>query len=211
MKDLLDNLGNKIFAYARVSKLDQNPERQYDALNKHGYDKLFDEKISGGKLDRPALKKLFEHLRAGDSVVIESLDRLARSSKDLMEIAEKFEANKINFISIYDKIDTTTAIGKFFYQVSAACAELERNRLRERTMDGLKDARERGRIGGRKKGISKPIHQKCLSAYNEYMSKKDISIRDACQLHEVQPSTYYRWKAEYLKGRESQMDVFHEK
>jgi DNA invertase Pin-like site-specific DNA recombinase len=87
MKDLLDNLGNKIFAYARVSKLDQNPERQYDALKKHGYDKLFDEKISGSKLDRPALKELFQQLRPEDTVVIESLDRLGRSTKDLMQIA----------------------------------------------------------------------------------------------------------------------------
>ena len=103
---------------------------------------------------------------------------------------ELFHAKGVNFVSIYEKIDTSTAIGKLYFTIASGFAEFEANRIRERTIAGLKASKKKG---GRPKGQSKVTQQKCLSAYNYYMSSKTLSIEKALRLNNVSNSAYYRW------------------
>lgn len=106
-----------IFGYARVSTDDQNLSLQIDALTHYGIDKLFQEKVTGAKKDRPQLEEMINLLREGDSVVIYKLDRISRSTKHLIELSELFEELSVNFISIQDNVDTSTSMGRFFFRV----------------------------------------------------------------------------------------------
>lgn len=145
------------FGYARVSTQDQSLSLQLDALDRHGVDETFEEKESGKRKNRPQLEELLKVLRKGDTVVVYKLDRISRSTKHLIELMEQFEAKGIHFASIQDKIDTTTAMGRFFFRMLASIAELERDIISERTKDGLVAARSRGRNGGRPKVESKKL------------------------------------------------------
>lgn len=133
----------KIFGYARVSTQDQNLDHQIDALMKAGAAVIYKEKITGTKKDRHELAQLLKAISEGDSVVIYKLDRISRSTKHLIELAETFEEKKVNFISIQDSIDTSTAMGRFFFRTMASIAELERDIISERTKSGLQSARMR--------------------------------------------------------------------
>ena len=135
--------------YARVSTQDQNPELQLDALRQEGCEKIFTEKLSGARRDRPELKAALEYMRSDDTLVVWKLDRLARSLKQLIETVEDLEERGIGFSSLTEAIDTTTPSGKLVFHIFAALAEFERSIIRERTMAGLNAARERGRLGGR--------------------------------------------------------------
>lgn len=144
-----------IFGYARVSTNDQNMDLQIDALKKVNVDKIFEEKITGAKKERPELSELLKVIRPGDTIIIYKLDRISRSTKHLIELTELFEEKEINFISIQDSIDTSTSVGKFFFRIMANLAELERDIIVERTKAGLTAARARGRYGGRPHKCSK--------------------------------------------------------
>ncbi|WP_319003648.1 recombinase family protein [Sutcliffiella horikoshii] len=139
----------KIFGYARVSTQDQNLNLQIDALEKAGAVVIYKEKMTGAKKERPELEQLLKAISESDSVVVYKLDRISRSTKHLIELAETFEEKKVNFISIQDSIDTSTAMGRFFFRTMASIAELERDIISERTKSGLQSARMRGRNGGR--------------------------------------------------------------
>lgn len=134
--------------YARVSTEDQNLDSQMDDLNKI-CEKIFTDKISGSKSERPGLHQCLEFLRAGDVLVITKLDRLARSLKDLISLVEALRSRNIGVISIHDNIDTSTIQGTLFFHIFGAFAEFERGLIRERTLAGLASARARGRNGGR--------------------------------------------------------------
>lgn len=136
--------------YARVSRNDQRLENQTDALNGAGVEKIFSEKLSGARDDRPALAELLEYAREGDCIVVWRLDRLARSVKQLVEIAADLDARGIQLISLTENIDTTSPTGKLIFHFFAAMAEFERNLTIERTHAGLAAARARGKYGGRK-------------------------------------------------------------
>lgn len=139
----------KKYGYARASTKDQNLELQIDALKAAGCSRIFQEKASGKSKDRPELKKLLDHLDKGDTVVVYKLDRISRSTKHLIELTEHFERAGVHFVSVVDKIDTTDAIGRFFFRMMASISELERDIISERTLAGLEAARARGRSGGR--------------------------------------------------------------
>lgn len=139
-----------IFGYARVSTEDQSLDLQLDALSKYGVDEVFQEKMTGTKKDRPQLERMLDKLRAGDKVVVYKLDRISRSTKHLIELAELFEEKGVEFVSIQDSIDTSSAMGKFFFTVIAGISQLERDIISDRTKAGLQAARARGRVGGRK-------------------------------------------------------------
>jgi DNA invertase Pin-like site-specific DNA recombinase len=141
--------------YARISSTDQTPLLQLDALRKARCKPIFTEKKSGRNMERPELARCLETLESGDTLVVWKLDRLGRSLRDLMDIIERLEKNGVQFISLTENIDTTTAIGKYFFHTFGNLAEFERNLIRERTMAGLAAARARGRIGGRKKKTTK--------------------------------------------------------
>ncbi|MNW41177.1 DNA-invertase hin [compost metagenome] len=148
-------------AYARVSTADQSLDLQMDALKKFGYDRIFMEKASGGKDDRPELGKALEMLREGDTFIVYKLDRLARSTLKLIETLDQLNKKGVEFVSLSDNIDTSTAAGKAMFGVMAVFAEFERSIIRERTVAGLEAARARGRKGGRpmtdKKKLDKAI------------------------------------------------------
>ncbi len=136
-------------AYARVSTSDQSLDLQMDALGKFGFDRIYTEKASGGKDDRPELAKALEMLREGDTFIVYKLDRLARSTLKLIETLDLLKKKGIEFVSLSDNIDTSTAAGKAMFGMMAVFAEFERSIIRERTVAGLEAARARGRKGGR--------------------------------------------------------------
>lgn len=138
-----------IIGYARVSTDDQCLDSQTDALAAAGAEKVFADRISGSKRKRPELDKMLEQLRDGDVVTVTKYDRLARSLKDLLEIVEAIRERGAGFRSLAEDIDTTTPAGRLVFHVFASIAQFERERISERTREGLASARKRGRIGGR--------------------------------------------------------------
>ena len=143
-----------IFGYARVSTTDQNLDGQIDALEATGVDRIFKEKVTGKTRKRPQLDKLLEHLRKDDVVIVTKYDRLARSLHDLIEIVGVIRDRGAGFRSLGEDIDTTTPAGRLIFHVFASLAEFERERIVERTKEGLAAARKRGRVGGRPPALS---------------------------------------------------------
>lgn len=143
-----------IFGYARVSTDDQTLDAQLDALKAAGAEKIFKEKKSGKTKQRAELEKLLDQLRADDVVMVTKYDRLARSLRDLIEIVEVIRERKAGFRSLGEDIDTTTPAGRLIFHVFGSIAEFERERIVERTKEGLAAARKRGRIGGRRPALN---------------------------------------------------------
>ena len=138
-----------IIGYARVSTGDQNLDAQTDALTAAGAKRIFADKISGSVRNRPELDKLLDQLRDGDVIVVAKYDRLARSLRDLLEIVEVIKERGGGFRSLAEDIDTTTSAGRLIFHVFASIAQFERERISERTREGLEAAKRRGRSGGR--------------------------------------------------------------
>jgi DNA invertase Pin-like site-specific DNA recombinase len=136
-------------AYVRVSTADQNEARQTAALESKKIDKWFIEKISGKNTDRPQLKAMMDYVRDGDTVYIHSLDRLARSTVDLLQIVEQLQAKKVELVSDKEMIDTSTATGKLMLTMIGAIAEFERANLLERQREGIAIAVKEGKYKGR--------------------------------------------------------------
>ena len=139
-----------LVGYARVSTDDQSLDLQYDALTKAGCERIFDDKASGARDDRPGLADALSHCRPRDVLCVYKLDRLGRSLRSLIAFVGELQKRQVEFRSLSDAIDTGTAAGRFFFHVMAALAEMERDLIRERTNAGLVAARARGRKGGRK-------------------------------------------------------------
>ncbi|MEQ2017920.1 recombinase family protein [Photorhabdus bodei] len=139
-----------LIGYARVSTLDQNLDLQRDALLNAGCQKIFEDKVSGTRAERPGLSKAMEQLREGDTLVVWKLDRLGRSVKHLVDMVGQLHQQHIQFKSLTDVIDTGTPSGRFFFHVMASLAEMEHDLTMERTQAGLAIARQLGRKSGRK-------------------------------------------------------------
>lgn len=182
--------------YARVSTQDQKLSLQLDALKANGCEKIYQEKASGAKTDRPELAKLLEHLREGDTLVIWKLDRLGRSLAHLIELVTTLESRGVSLISLNDPVDTTTAQGRLTFRIFASLAEFERELIRERTQAGLASARRRGQQLGRRKGLSANAEDKSRIAESLYKEGKLSVNKIATQLG-ISKSTLY----EYLKHR----------
>lgn len=182
--------------YARVSTQDQNLEMQLDALGKAGCEKIFQEKASGIKSDRPQLAAMQQVLREGDVIYIYKLDRLGRSLKHLLEMTSDFEKRGIGLVSINDHIDTTTAQGRLIFNIFASLAEFERDLIRERTKSGLEAARVRGRKGGRSRGLSKEAEKKAMLAQTLYNERK-LGVNEIAADLEISKMTLYK----YLRHR----------
>ncbi|MDP1595380.1 MAG: recombinase family protein [Methylotenera sp.] len=158
--------------YARVSTEDQSTSLQIDALKNAGCEQLFEEKVSGKSKDRPELEFCLKVLREGDTLVVWRLDRLGRSLEHLVQIIHELEDRKIGFQSLSESIDTTNAGGKLIFHIFAALAEFERNLIRERTIAGLKAARARGRVGGRKAKLSSADARKAAAMLSDPLVTK---------------------------------------
>lgn len=182
--------------YARVSTKEQNLSLQIDALKKEGCYKVFQEKISGSKPDRPELRKMIDQLREEDIIVIWKLDRLGRSLRDLVNLIKEIQDRGAGLKSLNDSIDTTTAHGKLIFHIFASLAEFERDIISERTKAGLASARARGRVGGRPKGLSKEALDKAIIVETLY-KQGDMSITQICKHVNIARSTVYN----YLKCR----------
>ena len=136
--------------YVRVSTEEQSDSAQLDALQEAGCETVYQEKGSGKSRLRPELERMIDSLRAGDVVVVQRLDRLGRSLKDLIELLDGFKQQDVQFISLNENIDTTTAVGELAFHMIGSIAQFERRLISERTKAGLAAARARGRKGGRK-------------------------------------------------------------
>ncbi len=177
-----------LIGYARVSTQDQNLDLQIDALRKAGCTKVFEDKLSGSRADRPGLTKTLEMLREGDTLVIWKLDRLGRSVKHLVDLVGELHTRDVQFRSLTDAIDTSTPSGRFFFHVMASLAEMERELTVERTRAGLEVARQLGRTGGRKRQMTE---SKIRSARK--LLAEGIPPRDVARNLGVSVPTLYRW------------------
>jgi len=174
--------------YARVSKDDQETALQVAALKSAGCERIYREKASGGRWDRPELHRLLDNLRKGDVLVVWKLDRLSRSLRDVLIIMERLAEAKAGFRSLTEAIDTTTPAGRMMMQMVGAFAEFERAMLRERTKAGLEAAREEGRIGGRRPKLS-PQQQ---TEIRKMVTRGDKTAADAARLFKIHPATVSR-------------------
>ena len=178
---------NYIFGYARVSTEQQNLDRQLDALRKYGCNVIYNEKMTGTKRDRPELAKILDRITKGDTIVIESLSRLGRSTKDLIELTELFEQKGVHLVSLKEQINTSTSTGKLLFTLMAAITQFERDVITDRTWEGLKSARARGRIGGRPR-VNQDNIKKAVKLYRT----QQYSVREIEDLTGVKKSTLYR-------------------
>jgi len=177
-----------LIGYARVSTQDQNLDLQTDALIKAGCQKVFDDKISGSRAQRPGLAKALEVLREGDTLVVWKLDRLGRSVKNLVDLVGELHKQGVQFKSLTDAIDTGTPSGRFFFHVMASLAEMERELTVERTRAGLEIAKQSGRLGGRKRQMT---DSKIESA--KQLLANGVPPREVATNLGVSVPTLYRW------------------
>lgn len=183
-----------LIGYARVSTRDQNLDLQLDGLKAVGCETIFQEKISSAK-ERPQLQKLLDTLRAGDTLIVWKLDRLGRSLKELIHLVNDFQERQIGFRSLNDAIDTTTAQGRLVFNIFASLAEFERDIIRERTRAGLSAARARGRMGGRRKGLSPEALSKAEAARTLY-EKREKTVAEIGKILGISRATVYRYLKE---------------
>lgn len=173
--------------YARVSTDDQHLELQLDALRQAGCEKIFEDKISGSKFDRPGLNDALAYARQGDVLVVWRLDRLGRSLPDLLELVTKLEISGIGLHSLGEQISTDSPSGKLIFHIFAALAEFERNLIRERTMAGLKAARSRGRKGGRRQRLD----EQQVRQIRALLRDPNISVSEVAASYGVSRGTIY--------------------
>jgi DNA invertase Pin-like site-specific DNA recombinase len=174
--------------YARVSTADQHVALQLEALEQRGCTKVFQEVASGAHGERQALTAALEYLRAGDTLVVWRFDRLGRSLGHLITLLNTLHRRQIGLHSVVEAIDTTTATGQCFFQVTGAFAELERHLLRERTLAGLASARRRGRRGGRPNAMDRETFALALQLYEA----RTISVQHSCDRLGIARRTLYR-------------------
>lgn len=177
-----------LIGYARVSTQDQGAAAQIAALEAAGCERVFQEKASGGRWDRPELHRLLGQLRNGDVLVVWKLDRLSRSLKDVLAMMEKVDQAGAGFRSLTEAIDTTSPAGRMMMQIVGTFAEFERAMLRERTRSGLDAARTQGRIGGRRPKLKAHQQQEIVLL----VSSGQKTAADAARLFNVHPSTVSR-------------------
>ena len=177
-----------IFGYARISTSDQTLDGQTDALTAAGAERTFADTISGTKRERPELAQLLDQLRPGDVVTVTKYDRLARSLHDLLDIVKTIEEQGAGFRSLAEDIDTTTSAGRLIFHVFASIAQFERERISERTKEGLQAARKRGRVGGRPPALT--VDQKAEA--QRMRDEEGRSIAVIARLFKVSETTVRR-------------------
>ena len=183
--------------YARVSTLEQNLDRQADALEALNLDRVFSDKMSGKTADRPGLQSMLDFLREGDVLYVESISRLARSTRDLLSIVESLDQKGIGFVSLKEQIDTGSPQGKFVMTLFGALAELERATIHQRQREGIEAAKARGRRLGRPKAEYPSEWER---VYNDWKGGT-ITATAAMKALGLHRTTFYmlsrRWEVEH--------------
>ena len=177
-----------LVGYARVSTRDQTVALQLDALREAGCVRVFEETASGAQRDRPQLAAALDYMRAGDTLVVWKLDRLARSTKQLIETVEDLARRGKGFRCLTQDIDTTTAGGRLVFTIFSAIAEFEREIIQERTRAGLDAARARGRRGGRPPALK----ARDIKEARALLTDPEITVEEVAARLKVSPSTLYR-------------------
>jgi DNA invertase Pin-like site-specific DNA recombinase len=177
-----------LIGYARVSTTDQHPEAQKDALDAAGCIRVFTDRASGKLARRSELDAALDFLRPGDTLVITKLDRLGRSVRNLIDLADRLQSGGVGLRVLDQGIDTTTPAGKMFFHVLAALAEFEAALISERTKDGLAAARARGRKGGRRPKVT-PAK---LAAARKLYDEREHTVAEIAEIVGVARSTLYR-------------------
>ncbi len=186
-----------ILGYARVSTDSQNLDRQLDQLKSSGCEKVYQEKITGTKKERPELEKLLDHVRKGDVIIISDLTRLSRSTKDLFHLVELIERKGANIKSLKESwMDTTTPQGKLMFTMFAGISQFERDLVSQRTREGLASARARGRKGGRPFKPSKEVDL-AIKMYDS----KEYSVSEIRKATGISKTSLYR----YIKNQRSKI------
>ena len=173
-------------AYVRVSTVEQNEARQIEALKKYEIEKWFTEKVSGKNTNRPQLQQMLEFAREGDTIYIHDFTRLARSTKDLLDIVEHLKSKGIHLVSNKESIDTSTPTGKLMLTFLAGIAEFERENLLERQREGISIAKRNGKYKGRKPFKSDKFEE----LYEDYMNRKINKTEFAKLLGVSRPTVY---------------------
>lgn len=176
-----------ILGYARVSTHYQQLDSQLAALKHYGCDRIYTETESGRNEKRVELNKVLNELQSGDTFVIFKLDRLSRGTKHLLILMEEFKQRNIHFISIQNNINTTTSMGRFFFTIMSAFAEMEAELISERVISGLNAARNNG------KQLGRPPVNKNIEMVLDLYTNTDLSIAKIARTAEVSRSTVYRY------------------
>ena len=173
--------------YIRISTTDQNTARQEVLMKELGVEQVYFDRMSGKNTDRPELKRMMNYVREGDTVIVESISRFARNTKDLLELVENLTNKQVEFISKKESIDTTTPTGKFMLTVFGAVAELEREYILQRQKEGIAVAKQNGVYKGRK-----PIEHPKFNEVIRLWRNGDITAIEAMRKLNMKPSTFYR-------------------
>jgi len=189
----------KVYGYIRVSGADQNEDRQIIAMDKAGIQKenIFMDKQSGKNINRPNLQSLLAIVKQGDTIIVESVSRFARNTRDLLELVEKLTLTGVDFVSQKEHIDTTTPTGKFMLTVFGAVAELERGYILQRQREGISAAKAKG------KHLGRPVKQAPdgFDALVLDWEHKLIPLSKILEQFDVSKSTFYRRLREYRNVR----------
>ncbi len=174
--------------YIRVSTEEQNTARQEVLLRELDVDELFIDKASGKNADRPELTRMMNYVRRGDTVIVESISRFARNTRDLLDLVERLTEKQVEFVSRKEAIDTTTPTGKFMLTVFAAVAELEREYILQRQREGIAIAKEQGKYTGRKPMPLSENFERVVSRWRA----GEITAAEAMRQTGLKPNTFYR-------------------
>lgn len=178
---------NLKIGYIRVSTVEQNIARQEVIMEKLGVEKVFIDKISGKNMERPMLKEMMDFVRIGDIVVVESISRFARNTRDLLELVDQLVAKGVQFVSMKERIDTSTPSGKFMLTVFGAVAQLERDYILQRQKEGIAIAKAQGKYNGRKR----VENDKFLKVYEKWQNH-EITAMQAMKILNFSKTTFYR-------------------
>lgn len=183
----INNIRNltRVIGYARVSTSDQDISLQLDALEPI-CDFVFQEKVSSGKT-RPQLEECLRHLQRGDTFVVHSLDRIGRSTVELIRIVNSLKDKGVNFMTLKENIETRSALGTLFFHIIASLAEFEKSNLSERTKAGLAAARARGRNGGRPSKVS----DKAIIEMKVLYDSQTMTVGEICKRYKISSTTFY--------------------
>ena len=173
-------------AYVRVSTVEQNEQRQIEALEKHNIDKWFTEKVSAKDMNRPELQKMLDYVRENDIIYVHDFSRLARSTKDLLDIIEFLNGKKVHLVSNKEQLDTSTPQGKLMITMIGAIAEFEREQILERQREGIAIAKRAGKYKGRQ--VKRIDDQKFQDYYNRYLKREISKIQLAKELEISRPT-----------------------